>query len=165
MYDMNTILKAMAEGKTADDLAKEFSDALNAAIAEDKRIKEEEFNAAEARRIAAAARKERIDALRKIIEAGRDYVKRYHAEGIPAEVLEAEIDDETVDALIDEISGYFEILPMLLKIADLGSVRTSFSAIPVKNTKPKAKKPSVDTLSKNEAEDILSQFLASLDFI
>ena len=158
MYDMNTILKALAEGKTADDLAAEFSNALNAAIAEDKRIKEEEA----AKKAAEAAKMEQVAAIKDLLDQARAFISKYYSKYIPADFIDAfnaPIADEDALALINEIDGYLKMLPMIMKFADLDNI----NVVPVKKTK--AKKPSVDALTKNEAEDILSQFLASLDFI
>jgi integrase len=158
MYDMNTILKAMAEGKTADDLAKEFSNALNAAIAEDKRIKEEEA----AKAAAEAAKMEQVAAIKDLFDQARAFISKYYGKYIPADFVDAfnaPVSDEDALALINEIENYLKMIPMIMKFADLDNLNVA----PIK--KVKAKKPSVNTLSKNEAEDILSQFLASLDFI
>ena len=158
MYDMNTILKAMAEGKTADDLAAEFSNALNAAIAEDKRIKEEEA----AKKAAEAAKMEQVAAIKDLLDQARAFLSKYYSKYIPDDFIDAfnaPISDEDALALINEIEGYLKMLPVIMKFADLDNI----NVVPVKKTK--TKKPSVDALTKNEAEDILSQFLASLDFI
>lgn len=158
MYDMNSILKAMAEGKTADDLAKEFSNALNAAIAEDKRIKEEEA----AKKAAEAAKMEQVAAIKDLLDQARAFISKYYGKYIPADFVDAfnaPISDEDALALITEIENYLKMIPMIMKFTDIENLNVA----PIK--KVKVKKPSVNTLSKNEAEDILSQFLASLDFI
>jgi hypothetical protein len=169
MYDMNTILKAMAEGKTADDLAAEFSNALNAAIAEDKRIKEEKA----AKAAAEAAKMEQVAAIKGLLDQARAFISKYYGKYIPADFIDAfnaPISDEDALALINEIEGYLKMLRMFMKFADMGNL----NIIPIKDMPikvvnegevKKKRKPSVNKITKDEAEDILSQFLAGLDLI
>ena len=170
MYDMNTILKAMAEGKTADDLAAEFSNALNAAIAEDKRIKEE----AAAKAAAEAAKMDQVAAIKDLLNQARAFISKYYGKYIPDDFIDAfnaPISDEDALALINEIEGYLKMLPVVMKFAELDN----FNLIPVKDMpikvvnegeiKAKKRKPSVNKITKDEADDILSQFLAGLNLI
>ncbi len=164
MYDMNTILKAMAEGKTADDLAKEFSDALNAANAEIKRQEEEKT----------LAKNLKIERLAKIIEDICSYVLNYYADALPNEIIdelngsspESYIESaKEVDALIEEI---VPSLPMLIKLAELQDSLGGASIIKAPSIKLAAapvkcpQKPTIKTLSDDQANDILSQFLKDL---
>ncbi len=162
--DMNFILKKLAEGKTADDLAKEFTDALNAANAEIKRQEEEKIK----------AKSVKIDRLAKIVEDIVSYVLDYYADVLPNDILD-ELNGsspesyaksaEEIDALIEEI---VPSLPMLIKLAELqdslggASIMKApsikLAAAPVK----RPQKPTVKTLSDDEANDILSQFLKDL---
>lgn len=117
--DMNFILKAMAEGKTADDLAKEFADALNAAIAEDKRIKEEEAK----RQAEEAAKAAKIADARDAINAILLFVKKYYSDKLPSEYklkLDAEITDEGVAQFIEEIDAIIPLIPTIMRLNELG---------------------------------------------
>lgn len=117
--DMNFILKAMAEGKTADDLAKEFADALNAAIAEDKRIKEEEAK----RQAEEAAKAAKIADARDAINAIILFVKKYYSDKLPSEYtlkLDAEITDEGVAQFIEEIDALIPLIPTIMKLSEFG---------------------------------------------
>ena len=109
MYDMNTILAAMAEGKTADDLAKEFSDALNAANAK-----------IEADRIAAAkANTAKVAAFKDIVIDIIDFVNTFYADQLPSDVLTAlngEIKDEAVADVVKEIDALIKMAPMILAL-------------------------------------------------
>lgn len=164
MYDMNTILKAMAEGKTADDLAKEFSDALNAANAEIKRQEEEKT----------LAKNLKIERLAKIIEDICSYVLNYYADALPNEIIdelngsspESYIESaKEVDALIEKI---VPSLPMLIKLAELQESFGNSNIVKVPSIKVAAapvqrgKKRDIKTLSDDKAGDILSQFLKDL---
>lgn len=164
MYDMNTILKAMAEGKTADDLAKEFSDALNAANAEIKRQEEESFK----------AKSVKLGRLAKIMEDMITYVLDYYKDMLPKEIVD-ELSAATpesyvetakeVDDLIEEIAPS---LPLLIKMAELQESFGNKNSIKIPSIKVAAapvqrgKKRDIKTLSDDEAGDILSQFLKDL---
>lgn len=160
----NFILKKLAEGKTADDLAKEFTDALNAATAEVKRQEEEKIKAKEAK----------IDRLAKIVEDMIVYVLDYYKDALPKEMVDElaastpESYVETakeVDVLIEEIAPS---LPMLIKLAKLQESFGNSNIIKVPSIKVAAapvqrgKKRDIKTLSDDEAGDILSQFLKDL---
>lgn len=174
MYDMNTILKAMAEGKTADDLAKEFTDALNAANAklEADRIEAEE--AAKAKLAAERAKSARINRLAKIMEDIIAYILDYYKDMLPKDIADelsaATLENcvetaKEVDALIEEIAPS---LPLLIKMAELQESFGNSNIIKVPSIKVAAapvqrgKKRDIKTLSDDEAGDILSQFLKDL---
>lgn len=146
--DMNFILKEMAEGKTADDLAKEFTDALNAATAEIKRQEEEEK---------IKEKSVKIGRLTKIMEDVIAYMLDYYKDILPKEAVDkitSESYVEAVDALIEEI---VPSLPMLIKFQDsFGGI--NLTAAPSK----RSQKPTIKTLSDKEIGDILSQFLEEI---
>lgn len=161
--DMNFILNAMAEGKTADDLAKEFTDALNAANAEIARRKAEE-----AKSLAKTARLERLADIVKDITT---YALDYYADKLPTDAVK-ELTDATdesylktaeeVDELIEEIILH---LPMLIKLVELqdkvdNKNTWGFFNAPAPVKRPH--KPTIKTLTEEEAEGIISQFLGNL---
>ena len=171
MYDMNTILAEMAEGKTADDLAKEFTDALNAAnakieadrIAAEKAAKEKE----EAERAKSALKDIMIDII--------DFINTYYGDQLPSEVIEAlnnEITDETVADVAKEIDALIKMTPMLFALIDAEekfprsksewiSFKPTFKIAdeaPKRADKPVIKK-TINTISVNEADKIIHDFL------
>lgn len=162
--DMNLILKKLAEGKTADDLAKEFTDTLNAANAEIKRQEEEKIK----------AKSVKIDRLAKIVEDIVSYVLDYYADALPNDIIdelngsspERYVESaEEIDALIEEIVPSF---PMLIKLAELQDSLGGANIIKAPSIKVAAapvkrpQKPTIKTLTDDEAGDILSQFLKDL---
>ena len=178
MYDMNTILAAMAEGKTADDLAKEFTDALNAANAklEADRIEAEE--AAKAKLAAERAKSAKIAAFKNIMIDIIDTINTYYADQLPSEVVEAlnnEIKDEAVAEVVEEIDALIKMLPMILALINAEkksplpksqwiSFKPTFKiadAAPKSADKPVAKK-TVKTMSVNDADKIIHDFLSKL---
>lgn len=175
MYDMNTILAEMAEGKTADDLAKEFTDALNAAnakieadrIAAEKTAKEKE----EAER----AKSAKVNALKDLMIDIIDFINTYYGDQLPSEVVEAlnsEITDETIADVVKEIDALIKITPMLFALIDAEeksplsnskwiSFKPTFKIAdeaPKSADKPVIKK-TINTISANDADKIIQDFL------
>ena len=167
MYDMNSILKAMAEGKTADDLAKEFTDALNAANAkiEAERIEAEKL---------AKKNQERVDKimeLKGIVLSMQNFIAEYYLDYVPADykdLITKEIEDEAIADALDEIDALMPMLPMIFALAEAESKMTSPSApkknsiLPnIKMTKHPIKK-TIKTMSDSDANKILHDFLSDL---
>ena len=178
MYDMNTILAAMAEGKTADDLAKEFTDALNAANAklEADRIEAEE--AAKAKLAAERAKSAKVTAFKNIMIDIIDFVNTYYADQLPSEVVEAlnnEVKDEAIADVVEEIDVLIKMLPTILALINTEkksplsksqwiSFKPTFKiadAAPKSADKPAAKK-TVKTISVNDADKIIHDFLSKM---
>ena len=170
MYDMNTILAAMAEGKTADDLAKEFTDALNAANA---KIEADRI-AAEKAAAEAKAKSEKVTAFKNIMIDIIDFVNTYYADQMPSEVVEAlngEIKDETVAEVVEEIDNLIKMAPMLLALFNAEkksslpkSQWVSFKpTFKIADSAPKrAEKPTIKTITPDEANKIIHDFLGQI---
>lgn len=169
MYDMNTILAAMAEGKTADDLAKEFTDALNAANA---KIEADRI-AAEKAAAEAKAKSEKVTAFKSIMIDIIDFVNTYYADQMPSDVLTAlngEIKDETVAEVVEEIDNLIKMAPMILALIDRNATAPAgwFSFSPqikfVDKTKDegKSKRKTIKTISQDEANKIIHDFLGQI---
>ena len=173
MYDMNTILAAMAEGKTADDLAKEFTDALNAANA---KIEADRI-AAEKAAAEAKAKSEKVAAFKNIMIDIVDFVNTYYADQLPSEIVTAinnDIKDETVVDTLKEIDSIVKMAPMLLALIDKDAAPKAaspaewFSFSPqikfVDKTKDegKSKRKTIKTISQDEANKIIHDFLGQI---
>ena len=173
MYDMNTILAAMAEGKTADDLAKEFTDALNAANA---KIEADRI-AAEKAAAEAKAKSEKVAAFKNIMIDIIDAINTYYADQLPSEVVEAlnnEIKDEAVADVVEEIDVLIKMLPTILALIDRDAAPKAaspagwFSFSPqikfVDKTKDegKSKRKTIKTISQDEANKIIHDFLGQI---
>lgn len=173
MYDMNTILAAMAEGKTADDLAKEFTDALNAANA---KLEADRIEAEEA--AAERAKSAKIAAFKNIMIDIIDAINTYYADQLPSEVVEAlnnEIKDEAVAEVVEEIDALIKMLPMILALINAEkksplpksqwiSFKPTFKiadAAPKSADKPAPKK-TIKTITPNDADKIIHDFLSKL---
>ena len=163
MYDMNTILAAMAEGKTADDLAKEFTDALNAANA---KIEADRI-AAEKAAIAANAK---VAAFKDIMIDIVDFVNTFYADQLPSDVLTAlngEIKDETVADVVKEIDGLIKMAPMILALIEMEDKSASNKNKIFNKAVPSLKighnpKLTIKTIGDEDANKIIHDFLSGL---
>lgn len=175
MYDMNTILAAMAEGKTADDLAKEFTDALNAANAKIEADRIAAEKAAKEKEEAERAKSAKINALKDLMIDIIDFINTYYGDQLPSEVVEAlnnEITDETVADVAKEIDALIKMTPMLFALIDAEeksplsnskwiSFKPTFKIAdeaPKSADKPVIKK-TINTISINDADKIIHDFL------
>lgn len=173
MYDVNTILAAMAEGKTADDLAKEFTDALNAANA---KLEADRIEAEEA--AAERAKSAKIAAFKNIMTDIIDFVNTFYADQMPSEVVAAlngEIKDETVAEVVEEIDNLIKMAPMILALINAEkksplsksqwiSFKPTFKiadAAPKSADKPATKK-TIKTITPNDADKIIHDFLSKM---
>lgn len=172
---MNTILAAMAEGKTADDLAKEFTDALNAANAKIEADRIAAEKAAKEKEAAERAKSAKVNALKDLMIDIIDFINTYYGDQLPSEVVEAlnnEITDETVADVAKEIDALIKMTPMLFALIDAEeksppskskwiSFKPTFKIAdeaPKSADKPVIKK-TINTISVNDADKIIQDFL------
>lgn len=91
MYNINDILAQLQSGQSADEIAKSFTDTLNAAIQ-----KQNEQNKADARR------KAKICDMTNLAEAIIDFISEYYSEVMPKD-MDLDITEADVAELIDEL--------------------------------------------------------------
>ena len=164
MYDMNTILAAMAEGKTADDLAKEFTDALNAANAKIEADRIEAEKAAKAKLAAERAKSAKITAFKDIVIDILDFINTFYADQLPSDVLTAlngEIKDEAVADAVKEIDALIKMAPMILSLIKMeekpASKKNKIFKSSLKNPKL-----TIKTIGDEDANKIIHDFLSGL---
>ena len=163
MYDVNTILAAMAEGKTADDLAKEFTDALNAANAkiETDRIAAEK---------AALEANAKVAAFKDIMIDIVDFVNTFYADQLPSDALAAlngEITDESVADVVKEIDALVKMAPMILALIEMEEKPALNKNKILKSTMPSLKigrnpKLTIKNIGDEDANKIIHDFLSGL---
>ena len=163
MYDMNTILAAMAEGKTADDLAKEFTDALNAANAK------MEADRIEAEKAAAAKQKDlaKIADFKAIMYDIIDFINTYYAEQLPSDIVAAinnDIKDETVANIVKEIDALIKMAPMILTLIEMEEKSAPNKNKIFKSAMPSIKNPklTIKNIGEEDANKIIHDFLSGL---
>ena len=160
MYDMNTILAAMAEGKTADDLAKEFTDALNAANA---KLEADRIEAEKAER----AKSAKVAAFKNIMIDIIDFVNTFYADQLPSDVIAAlngEIKDETVSDVVKEIDELVKMAPMILALIEMEEKSASNKNKIFKSVMPSLKNPklTIKNIGEEDANKIIHDFLSGL---
>ena len=171
MFDMNMILAEMAEGKTADDLAKEFTDALNAVNAKIEADRIAAEKAAKEKEEAERAKSAKVNAFKDIMIDIIDFFNTYYGDQLPSEVVEAlnnEITDETVADVVKEIDALIKMFALIdaeEKSSPSNSKWISFKPTfkiadeaPKRADKPVIKK-TINTISVNEADKIIHDFL------
>ena len=115
MYNINDILAQLQSGQSADEIAKSFTDALNAAIQ-----KQNEQTKADERR------KAKICDMTNLAEAIIDFISEYYSEVMPKD-MDLDITEADVAELIDELDT---------AIPQLVSAFKDFKELTVSHVKP-----------------------------
>ena len=131
MYNINDILAQLQSGQSADEIAKSFTDALNAAIQ-----KQNEQTKADARR------KAKISDMTCLIEDVIDFISEYYPEVMPKD-MDLDITEADVAELIDELDT---------TIPQLASVFKGFEELTVKPIGTTKKHPGAKSVT-FKAED------------
>ena len=131
MYNINDILAQLQSGQSADEIAKSFTDALNAAIQ-----KQDEQTKADERR------KAKISDMTNLIEDTIDFISEYYPEVMPKD-MDLDITETDVAELIDELDS---------TIPQLVSAFKDFEELTVKPIGTTKKRPNVESVT-FEAKD------------
>ena len=131
MYNINDILAQLQSGKSADEIAKSFTDTLNAAIQKQKEQSER--------------RKAKICDMTNLAEAIIDFISEYYPEVMPKDV-DLDITEAEVAELVDELDTAIPQLVSAFK--DLEKLTVSHVE-PIGTTK---KRPNVKSVT-FKAED------------
>lgn len=121
MYNMNDILAQLQGGQSADQIAKSFTDALNAAIQKQNEQSE-----------ATARRKAKISDMADLIEDIVDFISEYYPEILP-EDMDLEITEDEVAELIDELDA---AVPQLVQLTSALKGLEELAAKPVSKLEP-----------------------------
>lgn len=121
MYDMNDILAQLQGGQSADQIAKAFTDALNAAIQ-----KQNEESAA------AHQRQAKIDGMMDIIDYILQFIEDFYPEVLSGDA-DLEITESDVAKLIDELDA---AIPQLVQMTSSLKNLEKLAAKPVSKLEP-----------------------------
>lgn len=138
MYNMNDILTQLQGGQSADQIAKAFTDALNAAI-------QEQEKQAQANSMRAA----KIDAMTAIVDLILDFVEEFYPDLISADA-EIEITAEDIEEMIDALD---EAIP---QVAQLTAAITGLEKLVA--DKPKVSKIEPKIVKAKSFDDAMAQF-------
>ena len=131
MYNINDILAQLQSGKSADEIAKSFTDTLNAAIQ-----KQNEQTKAEERR------KAKICDMTNLIEDVIDFISEYYPEVMPKDV-DLDITEADVAELIDELDATIPQLASAFKDFEELTVKPGSKVEPIGTTKKRSGAKSV----------------------
>ena len=126
MYNINDILAQLQSGQSADEIAKSFTDTLNAAIQ-----KQKEQTKADERR------KAKICDMTNLAEAIIDFISEYYSEVMPKD-MDLDITEADAVKLIDELDA---------AIPQLVSAFKDFEELTVKPIGTTKKRPNVESVT------------------
>ena len=123
MYNINDILAQLQSGQSADEIAKSFTDALNAAIQ-----KQKEQTKADERR------KAKICDMTNLMEAIIDFIDEYYHEVMPKD-MDLDITEADAVELIDELDTAIPQLVSAFKGFEELTVKPASHVEPIGTTK------------------------------
>lgn len=136
MFDMNDILTALQSGQTdADALAKDFTTALNSALAEQKRIDQEKKAAEVAKRDKLQKRAEADEIATMLIDFAMKYYPDFFEEDMFGQM--------NGQILIEVMDAVYEALKPLMQLKEFLAQKNPEVEVDVK----------IDTIAKPAAED------------
>ena len=133
--NMNDILARLEQGESVDAIAQEFTNALNEAVQEQKRIEEP----ARLEKEKAENKERRVSALADILELLNDWLTEYYPEFGTVEDDPAELVD-VIDRAKDDIVEVIAVTNELLKFLDKGSKTVKTETHNIMSPKGKEKK-------------------------
>lgn len=158
MFNQKDLLTALQNGENPEKIAQQFADALNGAIAQQKK----EADEAKAKAEAAAKTQARIAAVQGILDAVTEFVKEFYPDMYDPAVM-GEANAEELDKAIYQ--AYQETMAMMGPLKELMKMKEQIEAQQAK-AKP-VDKPvlkSVATVTPKDADAALKAFLTRNGF-
>ena len=156
MFNQKDLLTALQNGENPEKIAQQFADALNGAIAQQKK----EADEAKAKAEAAAKKQARVAAINSILNSVQEFVKEFYPDMYNPEML-SELDAAELDKTIEQ--AYKETIAMMGPLQEIMKMRKQFEA---QNAKP-VDKPvlkTVATATPKDADAALKAFLTRNGF-
>ena len=156
MFNQKDLLTALQNGENPEKIAQQFADALNGAIAQQKK----EADEAKAKAEAAAKKQARVAAINSILDSVQKFVKEFYPDMYNPEML-SELDAAELDKTIEQ--AYKETIAMMGPLQEIMKMRKQFEA---QNAKP-VDKPvlkTVATATPVDADAALKAFLTRNGF-
>ena len=149
MYNVNYLVAALQNGKTADQISKEMTDALNAAKAEVERQEAEKANAKLAEKRQAAA---------DVFSALGNYLAKVHPDSILTKKMKGmTLTDKELDDIIQQLDELVQLASALGDLAEaLGIEGETIKIAPKTKTIPTKVKM---TSSNDPLEEFLNAFV------
>lgn len=156
MFNQKDLYAALQSGTNPEKIAQQFADALNGAIAQQKK----EADEAKAKAEAAAKKQARIAAINSILDSVQKFIKEFYPDMYDPEML-SELDAAELDKTIEQ--AYKETIAMMGPFQEIMKMRKQFEA---QKTKPVAKPvlKTVATATPQDADAALKAFLTRNGF-
>ena len=150
MFNQKDLYAALQNGTNPEQIAQQFADALNGAIAQQNK---EKVEAEVAKKAEAAAKKQaRIAAINSILDSVQEFIKEFYPDMYNPEML-SELDAAELDKAIEQ--AYKETIAMMGPFQEIMKMRNQFEA---QNAKP------VATVIPQDADAALRAFLTRNGF-
>ena len=150
MFNQKSLYAALQNGTNPEQIAQQFADALNGAIAQQNK---EKVEAEVAKKAEAAAKKQaRIAAINSILDSVQEFIKEFYPDMYNPEML-SELDAAELDKAIEQ--AYKETIAMMGPLQEIMKMRKQFEA---QNAKP------VATVIPQDADAALKAFLTRNGF-
>lgn len=156
MFNQKDLYAALQSGTNPEKIAQQFADALNGAIAQQKK----EADEAKAKMEAAAKKQARIAAINSILDSVQKFVKEFYPDMYDPEML-SELDTTELDETIEQ--AYKETIAMMGPLQEIMKMRKQFET---QKAKPVAKPvlKTVATATPQDADAALKAFLTRNGF-
>ena len=156
MFNQKDLYAALQNGENPEKIAQQFADALNGAIAQQKK----EADEAKAKAEAVAKKQARVAAINSILNSVQEFVKEFYPDMYNPEML-SELDAAELDKTIEQ--AYKETIAMMGPLQEIMKMRKQFEAQNAKTVdKPVLK--TVATATPVDADAALKAFLTRNGF-
>lgn len=159
MFNQKDLYAALQNGENPEKIAQQFADALNGAIAQQKK----EADEAKAKAEAAAKAQARIAAIDGILNAVQEFIKEFYPDMYDPD-MRAQVKAEEIDKMIYQ--AYEETQAMMGPLKELMKMRQQYEAQQAK-AMPVEKKPVLKTaanVTPRDADAALKAFLTRNGF-
>ena len=153
MFNQKDLYAALQNGTNPEQIAQQFADALNGAIAQQNK---EKVEAEVAKKAEAARAQARIAAINSILDSVQEFIKEFYPDMYNPEML-SELDAAELDKAIEQ--AYKETIAMMGPLQEIMKMRKQFEA---QDAKP-VDKP-VATVIPQDADAALRAFLTRNGF-
>lgn len=156
MFNQKDLYAALQNGENPEKIAQQFADALNGAIAQQKK----EADEAKAQAEAAAKKQARVAAINSILDSVQEFIKEFYPDMYNPEML-SELDAAELDRAIEQ--AYKETIAMMGPLKEILAMRKQFESQVQKPTPKPVLKTATEVTAK-DADATLKAFLTRNGF-
>lgn len=156
MFNQKDLYAALQNGENPEKIAQQFADALNGAIAQQKK----EADEAKAQAEAAAKKQARVAAINSILDSVQEFIKEFYPDMYNPEML-SELDAAELDKAIEQ--AYKETIAMMGPLKEILAMRKQFES-QVQKPAPKPVLKTATEVTAKDADAALKAFLTRNGF-